>query len=104
MRGLAVPSTFTRDPDPTGEVYRRQARRLRARFGHDRARLYRSLRSLGDGTESRVGRRAGAAETFAGVGPAARFAGIVAGSLDCTILRYSQRTALLRRAQGFGIA
>jgi len=83
-------------PNPTirADDYRRAARRLRATFRHDRPRLYRSLQSL----SARKPRIAEPDER-----PAARFASLVVQSLDCTVLRYSERLKLLRIARHFNI-
>lgn len=77
------------------DVYRRAARRLRASLRHDRPRLYRSLESLA----RRRDRRAHEAIER----PADRFARMVESSLDGTVLRYSQRLNLLRRAKYFNL-
>lgn len=78
-----------------GDTYRRAARRLRATLDHDRPRLFRSLQSLATGRHWR--------EPETALSPAERYSQMVAASLDGTVLRYSQRLNLLRRARLFGL-
>src|SRR4051812_20814253 len=80
--------------------YCRQARRLRARLGHDPAKLHVALREL-----ARADAQRPPAADFAdpAPGPARLFSARVAAALDEGILRYSARKDLLREAARMGL-
>ena len=81
----------------SSDEYRRRARKLRARHGHDLATLHKALSDLAQETDQTT---APAAKVE---GPAAGFAQIVSHQLDGPILRYSKRQSLLREAERRGI-
>src|SRR5438874_2651490 len=83
---------------PAGFLYRREARRLRARL-HDRPhQLYGSLRQLAERQDAPHGAAASAPAT-----PVTYFTDMVAGQLRDTILPYPTRLTLLRNAARLGI-
>jgi hypothetical protein len=108
---LAVP-TFSLTPAPHAAAadYCRQARRLRARFNGDPARLQAALRELAHSTDRRP-RTASPDDSLdpftpAGhptPGPARLFTSRVAAALDAGVLRYSARKDLLREAARMGL-
>jgi hypothetical protein len=81
-------------------TYCRQARRLRARFGADPARLQVALRDLARSEDRRP-----PVPDFSDTtpGPARLFSSRVSAALTDGLLRYSARTDLLREAARMGI-
>jgi hypothetical protein len=79
--------------------YRRQSRRLRARFPSDSPHLYRHLQFLSRQSDA----QAGGLSPASGSDPLERFTQQIARSLAGPILPYSQRLALLKQAGRQGI-
>jgi hypothetical protein len=87
---------FTRaagEPSPSVS-YVRQARRLRAIWRREPAKLHRELRELAKPPQPSVP---------ASLGPAEKFARLVMGQVQGGVLRYSARLELLRQAAAMGI-
>jgi hypothetical protein len=83
--------------DPTAHPYRREARRLRGRFGDEPARLCAELRRLSDRRDATCAAAIGPPD------PTVVFARNVARHLQSGILPFADRLALLRGAIRSGI-
>jgi hypothetical protein len=86
-----------------GQLYRRQARRLRVRYAGRPAELYRSLRQLSDRHDAMQAAPQPVPMIDASQHRAKAFAQFVVDRLDGQVLRYSTRLELLKIAERIGI-
>lgn len=86
-----------------GQLYRRQARRLRDQYAGRPAELYRSLRQLSDRHDAMRAVPGTVAVIDVSRQRADAFAQFVSDRLEGEVLRYSTRLELLKTAGGLGI-
>lgn len=86
-------SSFTANVEPSIESYVRNARRLRAQFANEPAKLLTALRDLSPRQE----------ETDIPLSAPREFARLVAEKMQAGLLRYSTRLSLLKQAKKMGI-